>query len=50
MPNAFDMTMAYRLVIGIGSGVGLCVGPIYLAEITPSRIRGKIGESRFVAQ
>jgi MFS family permease len=42
--------MPCRLVIGIGSGVGLCVGPIYLAEITPSRIRGKIGTSHFVAQ
>lgn len=35
-------------MIGVGSGVGLCVGPIYLAEITPSRIRGKIGASHLV--
>ncbi|KAF8626160.1 hypothetical protein AX15_005051 [Amanita polypyramis BW_CC] len=32
-----------RLMIGIGSGVGLCVAPIYLAEIAPSRIRGNVG-------
>jgi len=30
-------------LIGIGSGLGLCVGPIYLAEIAPSSISGTIG-------
>jgi CCR4-NOT transcription complex subunit 1 len=32
-----------RLFIGIGSGVGLCVGPIYLSEIAPPRIGGNVG-------
>ncbi|KAM6500706.1 General substrate transporter [Amanita muscaria] len=32
-----------RLFIGIGSGVGLCVVPIYLAEIAPFHISGNIG-------
>ncbi|KAG6854975.1 hypothetical protein C0991_009798 [Blastosporella zonata] len=31
-----------RFVIGLGSGVGICVGPIYLAEIAPSSIRGNV--------
>ena len=39
-----------RLFIGIGSGVGLCVGPIYLAEIAPPRIGGNVGKSLFPAQ
>ncbi|KAF8636504.1 hypothetical protein AX17_003318 [Amanita inopinata Kibby_2008] len=32
-----------RLMIGVGSGVGLCVGPIYLAEIAPHKISGNVG-------
>ncbi|KAG6833484.1 hypothetical protein H0H87_006056 [Tephrocybe sp. NHM501043] len=32
-----------RFVIGLGSGVGICVGPIYLAEIAPSSISGNVG-------
>jgi MFS family permease len=32
-------------LIGIGSGLGLCVGPIYLAEIAPSSISGTVGPS-----
>ncbi|KAJ7236728.1 general substrate transporter [Mycena haematopus] len=32
-----------RLLVGVGSGIGLCVGPIYLAEIAPSKISGNVG-------
>jgi len=32
-----------RVLTGIGAGVGLCVGPIFLAEIAPSKIRGSVG-------
>ncbi|PFH49091.1 hypothetical protein AMATHDRAFT_81473 [Amanita thiersii Skay4041] len=32
-----------RFLIGIGSGIGICVGPIYLAEIAPSTISGNVG-------
>ncbi|KAG6909823.1 hypothetical protein DXG01_015096 [Tephrocybe rancida] len=32
-----------RFVIGLGSGVGICVGPIYLSEIAPSSISGNVG-------
>ena len=35
-------------MIGIGSGLGLCVGPIYLAEIAPSSISGTVGPSLFI--
>ncbi|KAJ7168129.1 general substrate transporter [Mycena crocata] len=33
----------YLLLVGVGSGIGLCVGPIYLSEIAPSKISGNVG-------
>ncbi|KAJ7756825.1 general substrate transporter [Mycena maculata] len=32
-----------RLFVGVGSGIGLCVGPIYLSEIAPKKISGNVG-------
>ncbi|KAF8200019.1 hypothetical protein K438DRAFT_2015984 [Mycena galopus ATCC 62051] len=32
-----------RLLVGVGSGVGLCVGPIYLSEIAPTKISENVG-------
>ncbi|KZV67967.1 general substrate transporter [Peniophora sp. CONT] len=32
-----------RLLTGIGAGIGLCVGPIFLSEIAPPKIRGSVG-------
>ncbi|KIJ29886.1 hypothetical protein M422DRAFT_36797 [Sphaerobolus stellatus SS14] len=32
-----------RLLIGIGSGLGLCVVPPYLSEISPDNIKGSVG-------
>ncbi|KAF8894429.1 general substrate transporter [Infundibulicybe gibba] len=32
-----------RFLVGIGSGLGLCVGPIFLAEIAPTKISGSVG-------
>jgi len=32
-----------RGLIGIGSGIGVCVAPIHLAEIAPSKINGNLG-------
>jgi len=32
-----------RFLIGLGSGIGLCVGPIFIAEISPPKIKGKVG-------
>jgi len=34
---------AYRFLTGCGAGIGLCTGPIFLAEIAPSNIRGSVG-------
>lgn len=32
-----------RLLVGLGSGLGLCVVPIYLSEISPASIKGSVG-------
>jgi len=32
-----------RFLVGVGAGIGLCVGPIYLSEIAPSKISGNVG-------
>lgn len=32
-----------RYLVGIGSGVALCLVPVFLSEITPSRISGSVG-------
>ncbi|KXN90498.1 hypothetical protein AN958_04170 [Leucoagaricus sp. SymC.cos] len=32
-----------RFLVGFGSGIGICVGPIYVAEIAPSKISGNVG-------
>ncbi|KAF8197389.1 general substrate transporter [Pholiota molesta] len=41
--NSLYILLIGRFLIGIGSGLGLCVGPIYLAEIAPSKISGSVG-------
>ncbi len=35
---------AARLLTGVAAGVGLCVGPIYISEIAPSKIKGSVGK------
>ncbi|KAH9946362.1 general substrate transporter [Epithele typhae] len=32
-----------RLFTGISAGIGICVGPIYIAEIAPGSIKGAVG-------
>ncbi|PSR88841.1 hypothetical protein PHLCEN_2v4990 [Hermanssonia centrifuga] len=32
-----------RILVGIGAGFGLCVGPIFLSEIAPTKIQGAVG-------
>lgn len=32
-----------RTLVGVGAGFGLCVGPIFLSEIAPSKIQGAVG-------
>lgn len=36
-------TVACRFLNGCGAGIGLCTGPVFLAEIAPSNIRGSVG-------
>ncbi|OJT14181.1 hypothetical protein TRAPUB_9292 [Trametes pubescens] len=32
-----------RLLTGVAAGLGLCVGPIYISEIAPTKIKGAVG-------
>jgi MFS transporter, SP family, solute carrier family 2 (facilitated glucose transporter), member 3 len=32
-----------RILVGVGAGFGLCVGPIFLSEIAPNKIQGAVG-------
>ncbi|KAI0075467.1 general substrate transporter [Panus rudis PR-1116 ss-1] len=32
-----------RVLVGLGAGFGLCVGPIFVSEIAPSKIKGAVG-------
>ena len=32
-----------RVLVGVAAGIALCVGPIFLSEIAPSKIRGAVG-------
>lgn len=36
------LLLAGRLVVGIGVGIASFIVPVYLAEIAPSRIRGRM--------
>lgn len=40
--SVFPMGLG-RLFVGLGAGLGLCVGPIYLSELAPEKIRGSVG-------
>lgn len=36
---------APRFLVGVAAGIGICVGPIYLSEIAPPKIKGSLGNS-----
>ncbi|KAG8900222.1 hypothetical protein FRC00_013879 [Tulasnella sp. 408] len=37
------LLIAGRFIIGIGAGIAMCVGPIFLSEIAPQKIKGSVG-------
>ncbi|KAL1732920.1 general substrate transporter [Schizophyllum commune] len=41
--NSISMLAIGRILVGVGAGIGLCVGPVYLAEIAPPKISGSLG-------
>uniref|UniRef100_H3BVW7 Solute carrier family 2 member 11b n=1 Tax=Tetraodon nigroviridis TaxID=99883 RepID=H3BVW7_TETNG len=41
--RSFELLIVGRLLIGINSGIGLCVQPLYLGEIAPTALRGAMG-------
>lgn len=40
---SIGLLMFGRALAGAGAGIGLCVGPIYLSELAPPRIKGSVG-------
>lgn len=32
-----------RMLVGVGAGIGICVGPVFLGEISPAKIKGNVG-------
>ena len=39
--GSFDLFVSFRMLGGIGIGLASAISPMYIAEITPSRIRGR---------
>ena len=37
----YGIFMAYRIIGGIGIGVASCISPVYIAEVSPKKMRGK---------
>ncbi|XP_030438504.1 solute carrier family 2, facilitated glucose transporter member 11-like [Gopherus evgoodei] len=46
----FELLMAGRFLIGVNTGVGICVQPLYIGEIAPKHLRGAMamGSSIFL--
>ncbi|CAE6401312.1 unnamed protein product, partial [Rhizoctonia solani] len=43
LANSIAVLVLGRLVIGFACGIGICTVPIYLAEVSPPAIQGRIG-------
>ncbi|TFK67892.1 general substrate transporter [Pluteus cervinus] len=41
--STVEIMVLGRFFIGVAAGIGLCVVPVFLSEIAPARISGKIG-------
>ncbi|NXY50510.1 GTR11 protein, partial [Ceuthmochares aereus] len=48
--GSFELLIAGRFLIGINSGIGLCVQPLYIGEVAPKHLRGSMamGSSIFL--
>ncbi|PPQ80356.1 hypothetical protein CVT25_003639 [Psilocybe cyanescens] len=44
LSSSVPLLLISRFTIGVASGLGLCVGPIYISEISPPKIRGSVAE------
>jgi len=42
LPRSFAAFVIFRILAGVGVGVASMTSPIYIAEITPARIRGRM--------
>ena len=42
VPNSFTLFVLFRMLGGIGVGVASMASPMYIAEITPAKVRGRM--------
>ncbi len=42
MATSADMLVWYRILVGIGIGVETTIAPLYIAEVSPAHIRGRL--------
>lgn len=43
LAHSVPLLVAGRFLIGVAAGVGLCTTPVYLDELAPPAIRGRVG-------
>ena len=49
LPNSVWMLVVFRIIGGIGVGVASVIAPMYIAETSPPRIRGRLGSLQQLA-
>ncbi|HRQ52285.1 MAG TPA: MFS transporter, partial [Agriterribacter sp.] len=42
LSSSFSLFILFRLVCGLAVGIAAMVSPLYLAEVSPARIRGRV--------
>ncbi|MGW8257336.1 MAG: sugar porter family MFS transporter [Thermoguttaceae bacterium] len=42
VPNSFYVFVIYRMIGGVGVGIASMASPMYIAEVSPARIRGRM--------
>ncbi|HTY36846.1 MAG TPA: sugar porter family MFS transporter [Bacteroidota bacterium] len=42
LPNAFSLFVLFRMLGGVGVGIASMASPMYIAEISPARVRGRM--------
>jgi len=41
LSNSYSMFMFYRIIGGAGIGIASCISPVYIAELSPKKFRGR---------
>ena len=49
LSDSLAWLIAFRVIGGVGVGMASVVGPAYIAEIAPARVRGRLGSVQQLA-